>query len=65
MKNPQIRKSYHFTQVALFCYFMLSFILDNWRPWTWSQNARIILIIWILIFFTLAEFIDNFRNVED
>jgi hypothetical protein len=65
MKNTKLRKSYHFTQVAVFCYLMLGFILDNWQPWTWSQDARIILIVWILIFFTVAEFIDNIRNVEE
>jgi hypothetical protein len=64
MKKP-IRKSYHFTQISLFCYFMLGFILDNWRPWTWSQDERMILIIWILIFFTITETIDTIRGHEE
>ena len=59
------RKTFKFTQIALYSYAMLSFILDNWRPWQWSQDSRIILIVWTFVFFTIVEFIDNFRDEKN
>jgi hypothetical protein len=59
---------YQFTQVTIFCYLMLSFILDCWNPFAWSQDERMTLIIWIFIFYCLAlatEKLKNFPHEQD
>ena len=53
-KNTLTPKKYQFTQVTIFCYCMLSFILNNWNPFEWCQDERMILVIWIFIFYCLA-----------
>jgi predicted Na+-dependent transporter len=55
-------QKYQFTLVSIFCYVMLSFILNNWNPFTWCQDERMILVIWIFIFYCLALATEKFKN---
>jgi len=54
--------TFRFFKIILLCYILLSFILDIWNPFMWSQDSRIILVIWIFVFMTLASVVDALKK---
>jgi hypothetical protein len=58
------KNKFRFPKIILFSFTMLAFILDEPNPFSWSQDSRIGLIVWIFTFTLIASLVDALRGEQ-